>query len=675
MAAVRDGIGIGIGRRWLDERRASLAAAELNASRLVSPALAGITAAGFVLRVAGMDQSLYGDEHYTFNIVTHHGVRGVWHQVYATSITPPLHYYLAWLAVQFGGDKTILVRLPSLILGTAAIPLLFLIARRIGGVGVGLIAAALLALSPFALFYSTEARAYETVVFLITVSMLSLLKASEGDGRRWWVIYVLSSCAAIWAHYTSVFVLSVEGAWALWTQAGRRRQVLAAQAAIVLLYMPWLPGYLHQRHNPGVAQYTRYSLVSIGSVFDFLLRTLVAHPFVGTARVPGRLGWLLVLGVAVLLLGAMAARRVPTARVSLVPLARDFTSFARSERGLIVGLAAGTPVGLLLYALVGPTLFASDRELSASEPALIVLVAMLMGLLVKTAPARVALPTLAGMAAVLSVIAVQSTGARNQRPPYREVARYIDVVAPPSAPVIESPLVMDGDTRVGPLSVSLYLRRSHPVYRYGVGDSAVWQAERGSTPVYFIKSRQQPVLHALGLDTAPRTLLARIDELGGPDGRAIVTSTKTFPGFYSLVAQRYQGVVTGQLVRRGGRELVSWTLGHDVVVSRGFAVGAVTGITSSRFPLLIAGWGVVARSHRPVDWFLFFSGERLFAVSPGGNEMKAVAARYGPQGLRSGFAAEFPGAPRDHSAIRVFAVAGHRASELPLSPAARAEAR
>ena len=62
-------------------------------------------------------------------------------------------------SLQWGGDSTVLVRLPSLVLGTAAIPVVFLLGRRVAGTRVGLFAAAILALSPFAIFYSTEARA------------------------------------------------------------------------------------------------------------------------------------------------------------------------------------------------------------------------------------------------------------------------------------------------------------------------------------------------------------------------------------------------------------------------------------------------------------------------------------------------------------------------------------
>jgi 4-amino-4-deoxy-L-arabinose transferase-like glycosyltransferase len=113
--------------------------------------LAALTAIGFALRLVGIDQSLYGDEGYTFGIVDGHGLGDVISAVHDTSITPPLHYVLAWAAIQLG-DPEITVRVPSLLLGTLTIPLVFVLGRRVAGVAAGWVAAAIVALSPFAIF-------------------------------------------------------------------------------------------------------------------------------------------------------------------------------------------------------------------------------------------------------------------------------------------------------------------------------------------------------------------------------------------------------------------------------------------------------------------------------------------------------------------------------------------
>ena len=62
---------------------------------------------------------------------------------------PPLYYTLLhfWL---LPGDAAAYARALSALLSTLAIPVVFLLGRRLGGAPLGLVAAVLLALSPFA---------------------------------------------------------------------------------------------------------------------------------------------------------------------------------------------------------------------------------------------------------------------------------------------------------------------------------------------------------------------------------------------------------------------------------------------------------------------------------------------------------------------------------------------
>ena len=70
------------------------------------------------------------------------------------------------------GDPTVTIRLPSLVCGTAAVPVIFLLGERIRDRATGMVAAALTALSPFAVYFATEARPYATLIFLLATSTL-----------------------------------------------------------------------------------------------------------------------------------------------------------------------------------------------------------------------------------------------------------------------------------------------------------------------------------------------------------------------------------------------------------------------------------------------------------------------------------------------------------------------
>jgi len=89
---------------------------------------------------------------------------------------PPLYYLLlhAWIA-DFG-DTPYYVRLLSALFGTAAIPMLYLTGKRLSGPVMGLAAAALLAFSPFNLYYAQEARMYTLLAFNAAVAIYALVR-------------------------------------------------------------------------------------------------------------------------------------------------------------------------------------------------------------------------------------------------------------------------------------------------------------------------------------------------------------------------------------------------------------------------------------------------------------------------------------------------------------------
>ena len=101
--------------------------------------------------------------------------------------------------------------------------------------------AALIAVGPFAIFYADEARPYATLTALAAVSSLVLLRATRDGGRWWWIAYAASVAAVLYSHYTGVFVVIAQTAWALWFHRERIGGLAAATAGAFVLFLPWLP--------------------------------------------------------------------------------------------------------------------------------------------------------------------------------------------------------------------------------------------------------------------------------------------------------------------------------------------------------------------------------------------------------------------------------------------------
>ena len=140
--------------------------------------------AGAALRVSVIGQPLFADELSTYWISATHSLGGVVSLMYGTphiphpEITPPLYFLLAWATSQFGHAPALL-RLPSLIAGVLTIPAVYLLGLRTVGRRAALLAATLTTLSPFMIYYSTEARSYGVMMLLTTLSTLAMLLAVD----------------------------------------------------------------------------------------------------------------------------------------------------------------------------------------------------------------------------------------------------------------------------------------------------------------------------------------------------------------------------------------------------------------------------------------------------------------------------------------------------------------
>lgn len=409
----------------------SLAAARRRSvlERTDSPALApsaawvlvaGLTLIAFALRVSQIDQSLLGDEVFTYQDIYRHSFGTVLTTVQTGGEnSPPLYFVLAWLSAQLG-DPTVWIRLPSVVLGAATVPVVFALGwETIGTVG-ALIGAAIFAITPFTVYYGTEARPYATMTFFVAVSTLALLRAVKGKSRWWWLVYVVATVAAAYSHYTCVFVLFAQACWSLWACRDRIREPLAANLIAALLYLPWLP------HLRGKALAVIGALYPLGvhRVLTDLLRPIPGHPSAPLSAIPTIPG-LVAVAVCAMLGMAFMARKMRAPRARLPP-----------HLPLLIALTLASPVGLLLYSVLDTDLWL-PRGLSASIPA----AALVLGAFLAAPPRRLVLATVTIVLAVMAAGTARSFDTTYARPPFRVMAGYLDDSAGPHDPVLIMSLV------------------------------------------------------------------------------------------------------------------------------------------------------------------------------------------------------------------------------------------
>jgi mannosyltransferase len=240
-------------------------------------ALAALTALAAFLRFSTLGtQSYWYDEAVTVQLVRR-SLSGMLSAIPGSESTPPLYYVLAWGWSRLFGTGDVGLRSLSAVFGTATVPAAYAAARVFVSRRTSLVAAALLAVSPFLVWYSQEARAYAVFVFFGTLSLALVGRAADPSASRslaWWA---LSAALALATHYFALFLVAPEAAWLLYRSVDRRATVKAV-AIVAAVGAALLPLALYQ------SRYTEHtawiSTGGLGGRAAYLLHQLVigAYP-------------------------------------------------------------------------------------------------------------------------------------------------------------------------------------------------------------------------------------------------------------------------------------------------------------------------------------------------------------------------------------------------------------
>ncbi len=157
---------------------------------------------------------------------------------------PPLYFMLLhyWRAL---GDGDFTLRLLSAILGTLSIWILYRIGSYLFGRPIGLIAALILAVSPFHIWYSQLARMYAAVFLFSLVALDALVRLLREGRASHWLAYVAAAVLSIYTDHGALLALAAHNVAVAALYLRRAGPPLGrwvlAQAAIALLYLPWVP--------------------------------------------------------------------------------------------------------------------------------------------------------------------------------------------------------------------------------------------------------------------------------------------------------------------------------------------------------------------------------------------------------------------------------------------------
>jgi mannosyltransferase len=207
--------------------------------------LLAMTLLAAVLRLYRLgDQPFWLDEIQTWRMIRPEAGLRFWEQM-REGIQGPLYLAVLWPLARVGGNLEFLLRLPAAIAGVITVPILGLAIGRLWNRRSGQLAALLLALSPFHVWYSQEARGYAFVIlFTVAASLLFLRMAERGPTPGGVLVMILLWACAIWSSLSALFLWAAEAlTWLIWVRGESRRDrllwLLAFGGALVPA-IPWI---------------------------------------------------------------------------------------------------------------------------------------------------------------------------------------------------------------------------------------------------------------------------------------------------------------------------------------------------------------------------------------------------------------------------------------------------
>jgi hypothetical protein len=257
--------------------------------------------------------------------------------------SPPAFYLLlhAWIAVV--GTGTEAVRALSGVVSLLTLPAAWLAARRLGMTRqTAWIATALLATSPFAVRYATEARMYSLVLLLTLMSVAAYERVWRSRSALSIAAAALVTAALLLTHYWALFAYAIAGATVIVLALRGSRPALRCLIALGAGGVPflfWLPTFVYQTLHTGAPWGKPAGLDSsvlapsqwsgadtTGTLLAGAYYALLLVALLGRRRDDGSLGFarplrrlplaLVLLGVGTLLLGALVGEVLGSAYAS-----------------------------------------------------------------------------------------------------------------------------------------------------------------------------------------------------------------------------------------------------------------------------------------------------------------------------------------------------------------------
>ncbi|MBC7227733.1 MAG: glycosyltransferase family 39 protein [Thermoflexales bacterium] len=182
----------------------------------------------------------------------------------------PLYYFLLRGWVGLAGHTEYAMRFFSLLFGVLCVPLTAALGTRLLGRSAATVAAALMAISPYLVWYGQEVKMYTLVPALVLLALYGLRRGMD-EGGKWWAVQVVATTVLLYTHIWGALLIPLQILWLAVEGPRWRPRWRGALVGMALLTLPYLPLALWQAPAVLARRETGFPHHSLGEMALILL--------------------------------------------------------------------------------------------------------------------------------------------------------------------------------------------------------------------------------------------------------------------------------------------------------------------------------------------------------------------------------------------------------------------
>ncbi len=250
--------------------------------------LAGILILALILRFSKMlwQRDFWYDEAFT-GIITRMSWPEMWWMIFH-DVHPPFYYYILKLWASMFDYSLFGLRSFSILMGMASVWSIYWIGKKLFSERVGLVSSFFMAVSPFAVQYSQEARMYALFGFISLWLTYFFIKSLQTNFWRYWLSWGGVGVVFLYTHYLALFTFIIFYLTAFGYKIMTRKKhegvinsitkaiyidkkFIVAVGIIIVAFVIWLPAFKEHRSREGLGWVPVVYISEIPQTLQFFL--------------------------------------------------------------------------------------------------------------------------------------------------------------------------------------------------------------------------------------------------------------------------------------------------------------------------------------------------------------------------------------------------------------------